>query len=323
MAIKYYTCFGIQNRITDVFLQTANPTGLDVAAAQIRPYDGGVNPMFATHGSVDPLCDITWVLRANKDVYHPLKATPTALAIIRSEQLRTILDAVPYLGNRMYLVSLNAHPLIYADYERIYDIDVINDDITGADLNPYHKEFLPGAIETFDPANMSGIFIQYDNRNALSASAVRDWVALGNVFVNLCGDYRKYNGGGEVTGSVTVSIGDLIRTVKDDICLRPLDGGVPTEYTVTRGGSRDDWSTLPTLAGWTTSVLLAYVVAAAEHPFLIEMVHDASGGVLISLAGGNVNDRVLMPGWYYPIVLLQYALGKAGYLGAVPAYVQE
>ncbi len=323
MAIKYYTCFGIQNRITDLFLQTLNPTAVDIVAAQIRPYDGGVNPMFTTHGSVDPLCDITWVLKANKDVYHPLKATPTALAIIRSEQLRTILDAIPYLGNRMYLVSLNAHPLIYADYEAMYETEAMNDDITGFDLYPNHKDFLPGAIETFDPANMSGIFIQYDYRNAYSATAVRDWVALGNVFVNLCGDARKYNGGGEATGMVNVSAGDLIRTKKDDICLRPLDGGVPTEYAVTRTGYRDYWSALPTVAGWTTSVLLAYVVAAAERPFLIELVHDASGGVLISLCGGDTANRVLMPGWYYPIVLLQYALGKAGYLGAVPAYVQE
>ncbi|MBA7648185.1 hypothetical protein ES703_55968 [subsurface metagenome] len=323
MAIKYYTCFGPQNRVTDVMLNVVNPLGVDIAAAQIRPHDGGVNPMFTAHGSVDALCDITWVLRANKEVYHPMKITPSALAIIRSAQLRTILDGTPYLGNRIYLVSLNAYPLIYADYELVEDTDMINDDITGADMCPYHREFLPGAIETFDPANMSGIFIQYDERNTYVASDVRDWVALGNVFVNFIGYTRKYNGGGEAVGTVSVSIGNLIRTIKDDICLRPLDGGVPTEYTVTRAGSRNDWSTLPTQAGWTTSVLLAYVVGGVEHPFLIEMKHDASGGVLISLAGSTSPDRVLMPGWYYPIVMLQYALGKAGYLGAVPAYVQE
>ena len=55
MAIKYYTCFGPQNRVTDVMLNVVNPLGVDIAAAQIRPHDGGVNPMFTAHGSVDAL----------------------------------------------------------------------------------------------------------------------------------------------------------------------------------------------------------------------------------------------------------------------------
>jgi len=323
MPIKYYTCFGFQNRRADVILDTVNPTSLNIAAAQIRAYDGGVNPLFSAFGTVDPLCDITWALRADKEVFHPLKVVPTSLAIIRSRQLRTILDGTPYLGNRIFLVSLNAHPLIYADYEKLEDDDMLLEDISGEDMCPYHREFLPGAIETFDPTNMTKIFIQYDERNAYSATDVRGWVDNPNVFVNFFGAYRKYNGGGEAVGTVSLSAGNVIRVKKNDICLRPLDATVPTEYTLTRSGSRYYWSTLPTLAGWTCNVLLAYVKNATEYPFLIEFVHNASGGVLLSLAGYNTAGSVILPGWYYPVVMLQYALGKAGYLGAVPAYQTE
>lgn len=323
LAVKYYTCFGLQNRVTDVMLNVVNPLAVDIAACQIRPYDGGVNPLFSTHGSVDALCDMTWALRANQEVYHPLKVTPSALAIIRSAQLRTILDGVPYLGNRIYLVSLNAHPLIYADYELSEPDGTIIDDITGENLAPYHREFLPAMIETFDPANMTKMFIQYYDENAYDASAVKGWVDNPNVFVNFFGYSRKYNEGGEHISLISLSAGDLIRVKKDDTCLRPLDGSVPTEYTLTRAAaSQGYWDTLPDLTpDWTTNVILAYVKDATEYPFLIEMVHDASGGVLLSLAGAY--HKVILPGWWYPIVMLQYPLGKAGYLGAVPSYVQE
>jgi hypothetical protein len=302
-------------------MDTLNPLASDVVEAQIRPYDGGANPMFSIYGSVDSLCDITWVLRANKEVYHPLKVTPNTVAIIRSRQLRTILDGVPYLGNRIYLVSLNGHPLIYSDYE-YPGKDTVQDDISGDYMIPYHRDFIATIIEPFTPSLMTKIFIQYDNNKSYSATDVRDWVANGNMFLNLYGYERKYNGGGEALSSVTLSAGHKIRVKKSDVRLSPLTSGM--EYTLTSSGSCRYWSTLPSLAGWTTNVILAYVKDTTEYPFVIELVNNTSGGVLLSIAGSvTYTGNVKMPGWWFPIIVYQYLLGKAGYLGVSPTYVTE
>lgn len=335
MSKKFYHAFGEVDLTLDAFLDVLNPTGADIAALQVRPYDGGVAPMLSTYGAIDALSDRTWTLRDAKTVLSPFKATPDTVSIIRTAQLQTILDAVNYVGNRIYVVCLNDHPLIYSDNEKYTDLAIdegIRDDISGINFNyyygeeVYHRAFIPYCEETFDPANMSGIFIQSDKDNSYSATAVRDWVALGNVFVNMLGAHRKYNEGGEaVSTHRTASIGDLLRIKKDDTCLRPLDGGVPTEYTLTRAMSERwyYWSTLPTQAGWTTNVLMSLVQNSTEYPTIIEMIHDASGGALISF---NLRPSYLnmnIPAWWYPIFAYQYALGKAGYLGAVPAYNTE
>jgi hypothetical protein len=321
MVVKYYTCFGVVNRVTNVLMDTVNPLASDVAEAQIRPYDGGVNPMFSTYGSVDSSCDITWVLRANKEVYHPLKVTPNTVAIIRSRQLRTVLDGVPYLGNRIYLVSLNGHPLIYSDYENL-TLGTFLDDISGDFILPYHRDFITAIIEPFTPSLMTKIFIQYDDDRSYSATDVRNWVANGNMFLNLYGYDFKYNGGGEALTTTTFSIGHRIRVKKSDVCLSPLTSGM--EYTLTRSGTYAYWSTLPSLSGWTTRVILAYVKDTTEYPFVIELVNDTSGGVLLSIAGSSTTTkRVGIPGWWFPIIVYQYLLGKAGYLGVSPTYVTE
>jgi len=332
MSKKFYHAFGEVDLTLDAFLDVSNPTGADITALQVRPYDGGIAPMLLAYGAIDALSDRTWTLRDAKTVLSPFKATPDTVSIIRTAQLQTILDAVNYVGNRIYVVCLNDHPLIYSDHEQYSDLaydEGIQDDISGVKFGSgvavYHRAFIPYCEETFDPANMSGIFIQSDKDNIYSDTAVRDWVALGNVFVNMIGGQRRYNGGGEALTYTTASIGDLLRVKKDDICLRPLDGGVPTEHTLTR--AMDErwwyWSTLPTQAGWTTNTLMSLVRNATEYPTIIEMVHDASGGVLISfnLYPGYVNMNI--PAWWYPIFAYQYALGKAGYLGAVPAYNTE
>jgi len=321
LPVKYYTAFGLNGRAVDLFLDVENPKATDIVAAQIRPYDGGINPLFSAFGSVDPICDITWVLRANQEAYHPTKITPSTVAVIRSRQLRTILDGTPYLGNRIYLASLNNPPLIHSDLAKLASA-WIRDDISGDYLYPYIRDFLPCIIETFAPAEMTKLFIQQDATLNYGASAVRDWVDDGNVFLNFFGNSRPYNGGGEAMSSIGLVPGDLIRTKKDDNCLRPLDATVPTEYTLTTGVTAYYWSTLPTQAGWTTRTLMAYVHLGVEYPFFIEMEHVASGGHLISLC---LRDSYCcrLPGWYYPILFFQYALGKAGYLGAVPAYQME
>lgn len=337
MTKKFYHAFGEVDLVLDAFLDVLNPTGADIAAAQIRPYDGGVAPMLSTYGAVDALCDMTWPIRDAKTVFSPFKATPDTVSIIRSAQLQTILDAVNYVGNRVYVVCLNDHPLIYQDnfyggVQAPYTDRGMRDDISYEVFSDvYHRMFVPNCEGTFDATNMTKIFMQSAYANNYSATAVRDWVALGNVFVNFYGGYRKYNGGGEVVGSTVSAIGDVLRVKKDDICLRPLDGGVPTEYTLTRAWVSDTgwnyWSTLPTLAGWTTSVLMSLVRNATEYPIIIEMVHDASGGVLISWNLGSLGTSsdyyMYIPAWWYPIFAYQYALGKAGYLGAVPAYNTE
>jgi hypothetical protein len=321
MPVKYYTCFGVANRVTDVLMDTVNPLASDVVEAQIRPYDGGANPMFSIYGSVDSSCDITWVLRANQEVYHPLKVTPNTVAIIRSKQLRTILDGVPYLGNRIYLVSLNGHPLIYSDYEYPRR-NVVVDDISGGNIASYHRDFITAIIEPFTPSLMTKIFIQYDYNMSYSATDVRNWVANGNMFLNLYGYDRKYNGGGEALSSATFYAGNKIRVKKSDVCLSPLTSGM--EYILTRNGYYSYWSSLPSLAGWTTNVILAYVKDTTEYPFVIELVNNTSGGVLLSIAGStSVDNRVGMPGWWFPIIVYQYLLGKAGYLGVSPTYVTE
>ncbi len=333
MVKKFYHAFGEVDLALDAFLDVLNPTGADIAALQVRPYDGGVAPLLSTYGAVDALCDLTWALRDAKTVLSPLKATPDTVSIIRTTQLQTILDAVNYVGNRIYVVCLNDHPLIYSDYARyaaLTNAQGIRDDISGDNFNKtaeevYHRMFIPYCEETFDPANMSGIFIQSQITYLYTATVVRDWVALGNVFVNMLGAYKLYNGGGETMLYRTAAIGDLLRIKKDDTCLRPLDGGVPTEYTLTRAMNERwyYWDTLPTQAGWTTNTLMSLVVNATEYPCIIEMVHDASGGTLISwgLRSGYLSQSI--PAWWYPIFAYQYALGKAGYLGVVPAYNTE
>lgn len=327
MAKKFYHVFGEADVSLDAFLDVLNPTGADIAALQVRPYDGGVAPMLSAYGAVDPLCDLTWALRDDKTVYSPLKATPDTVSIIRTAQLQTILDAVNYVGNRIYVVCLNDHPLIYSDYAKYTDLtatDGIRDDISGLNFyDVYHRMFIPYCEETFDPANMAGIFIQSDKDNSYSATAVKDWVALGNVFVNMLGAWKKYNEGGEAIPYRTAAISDLLRIKKDDTCLRPLTEG--EEYTLTRVMTERwyYWSTLPTLAGWTTNVLMSLVVGEDEYPTIIEMVHDASGGVLISFNLYPTYLNLSIPAWWYPIFAYQYPLGKAGYLGAVPAYNTE
>jgi len=333
MAKKFYHAFGEVDLALDAFIDVSNPTGADIAALQVRPYDGGVAPMLSTYGAVDALCDLTWTLLNGKTALSPFKATPDTVSIIRTAQLQTILDAVNYVGNMIYVVCLNDHPLIYSDYEKYTNLasdEGIKDDISGGNFNKYpeevyHRLFIPYCEETFDPDNMSGIFIQSNKDNTYSATAVRDWVALGNVFVNMLGAYKMYNGGGESIPFTTASIGDLLRVKKDDICLRPLDGGVPTEYTLTRAMSERwyYWTTLPTQAGWTTNVLMSLVRNSTEYPCIIEMIHDASGGVLISWGLRVSYLSQSIPAWWYPIFAYQYALGKAGYLGAVPAYNTE
>jgi hypothetical protein len=315
MVVKYYTCFGVVNRVTDVFMDTVNPLSSDVAEAQIRPYDGGTNPMFSTYGSVDSVCDITWFLRANQEVYHPLKVTPNTVAIIRSRQLRTILDGVPYLGNRIYLVSLNSHPLIYSDYEYPYKCGV-KDDISGDTISSYHRDFITAIIESFTPTFMTRIFIHYNGDKAYTATDVRNWVANGNMFLNMLAYNQRYNGGGESLISANFSAGTRIRVKKSDVCLSPLTIGM--EYTLTRAGTYYYWTALPSLSGWTTNVILAYVVGTTEYPFVIEIVNNTSGGVLLSIPEAGA-----MPGWWYPIIVYQYLLGKAGYLGVSPTYVTE
>jgi hypothetical protein len=323
MPLRYYTFFGVNNNIVDVLLNITNPLSVDVRNAQIRPYDEGVDSMFKTYASVDPNCDGTWFLKANSELYHPLKVTTNTVAIIRSKQLKTILDGLTYYGNMIYLVSLNEQPIVNSDLE-YPDINYSMDDISGDGMAPYINGFIHANIEPFTPSLMSKIFIQQSKNVTYSASDVRNWVSQGNIFVNSYGCPKNYNGGGEATSTLTLSVGDLIRVKKDDVCLRPLDGSIPTEYTVTRSGTRYYWSTLPSLAGWTTNVILAYVKGATEYPYVIEMIHNASGGILLSVCGGaTVSGYVSWPAWYYPIILFQYPLGKAGYLGVSPSYVQE
>jgi hypothetical protein len=320
MPVKFYTFFGVVNRVVDAFLDVANPLASDVAVAQVRPYDGGVNPMFSTYASIDSVCDKSYALRANQDIYHQIKVTPNTVAIIRSRQLQTILDGVNYLGNRVYLVSLNDLPLIYTDNENPAVV-LFFDDIANTNITSYARDFVHCAVEGFTPSLMSKVFVQQTTSN-YTATTVKGWVSAGYVYVNPFGYSVKYNEGGEALTSVSLAAGDKVRVKKDDVCLRPLllnDG-----YTLVNGGTAYYWSTLPSVSGWTTNVLLSYVKDTTEYPFCIEMVHTASGGVLISFAGstGGTNT-VKIPGWWYPILMFQYALGKAGYLGVSPSYVVE
>jgi len=331
MPAKYYTLFGVKDYQFGFTLRVENPTALD-KTAQIRAYDGGVNPLLLTYGAVESICDITWFLKASKVLYSLALAKPNTIAIIRSRQLRAVLSGDNYLGNYIYFCALNGMPLIYTDHDKhnshasgygFYD-DVSN----STDQNVVKADFIHyNNPSTFDPALMTKIFLQGIYNNNYVATTVRGWVDDGHIFVMPFTQNVNYTTGMTtvaVLATVSLVAGDKCRIKVDEIGLRPLQDG--QEYTLTNNAPASVYyfSTLPANAGWTVRTLACYVKGATEYPFLVECKHDASGGILLIWSGkGDSANHLVLPAYWYPILMYQYPLVKAGYLGAIPAYNTE
>jgi len=294
-------------------MRMVQPFGFDIVTAVIA-----LSGLFSTHGSCPAQNDVTWKpWKAGKEIYQLWNVTPNKAGVIKSANPTLTLDAVPYLGLPIYLVSLTSLPTIYCNtltlhddeyYHSIWFRDLYNNLIDG-----YVNEFLHVCVGAPDWVNMSGVYYHLKDSDYLWAN-LKSWVEAGNTFVEAW--YGRLSGDGIITytSNRSLSVGEPVNVIQNDPELYPANNKqVITGAAIPKLGSIDSYNPP---AGWTARTLVQYVHGGVTYNMIGELVHTASGGRIVLVpgfrtgVGPGYEYTSCLEAWWYPIFLFQYPLMK-------------
>jgi hypothetical protein len=280
-----------------------NPFAFDINVAIFR-----LSELFNTYGSCPSINNITispW--KANSPAYLFWYVTPNVAGLIKSNTPTITLDGVDYLGYSIYLLSLPNYVKAYANSISFASPYWFNSEIPEA-LTGGINDFIPICLGGFDPAHMSGIYYNLAVSDYLW-SDVRLWCESGNIFVST----KNPTGSPISTGYMDCYGGDIITVSINDVEISPI-GGKQSSFASGYGyiGRVLGVGSLP--SGWTYRPLIKVSSGGVNYDNCWELIHT-SGGRYIHIPG-YIHERTALPGWWFPIIALQYPLMKYSGVGA-------
>ncbi|MCP8313839.1 MAG: hypothetical protein H3Z53_05640 [archaeon] len=320
----YYHFFGIKDKENRFTMRCKNPMGFDINEARLR-----LDQLFSAHGACPAINDMTWKLwKAGKEIKQWWWVTPNRLGIIKSALPLLILDGINYKGSPIYLVSLTNPRLVYASKEELAPYEYTDAgkggirDMDGTTFSGSFKDFYQMSYGSFDPANMSGVFINLDGSNVFS-DTIKSWVELGNVFVDIWSYYYYLDASYVRTKlgitydsrqRVKASVGDYLQVVPTDDILYPIiNQKVAFSSLPPSGNFARIYSASPP-SGYTYRPLVQLKIGTSTYDYIGEMTHTASKGKFISIetwAGVISPDywgACWLPSLWYITLILQYPL---------------